>query len=139
MRAALAWAVDADERELGLELVVALENWWVTSSPQEAGAWIEALLGDASDIPEGLVVRALRVQGGMENMLGEPELADERWEHALRIAQATGQEQAVAVLQHRLADMARRLRETWRVRERSPKPASRRIVATASERARHRC
>ena len=46
----------------------------------------------------------------MENVLGEPELADERWEHALRIAQATGQEQAVAVLQHRLADMARRLR-----------------------------
>jgi predicted ATPase/class 3 adenylate cyclase len=110
MRVALAWAVDAGERELGLELVVALENWWVTSSPQEAGAWIEALLGDASDIPEGLLVRVLRVQGGMENVLGEPELADERWEQALRIAQATGQEQAVAVLQHRLADMARRLR-----------------------------
>ena len=61
-------------------------------------------------IPVALVVRVLRVQGGMENVLGEPELADERWEHALAIAQATGQEQAVAVLQHRLADMARRLR-----------------------------
>ena len=109
MRAALAWALDAGECEFGLELVVALENWWGTSSPQEGVDWTEAFLAGASDLPVPLVVRAMRVQGGMENILGEPELAAERWENALAIARLAGEEQAVAVLQHRLADMARRL------------------------------
>ena len=31
----------------------------------------------------------MRVQGGMENILGEPELAAERWEHALAIARVS--------------------------------------------------
>jgi predicted ATPase len=109
MRAALAWAFAAGEREFGLELVVALENWWVTTSAQEGVEWIEALLGDASNLPDRLVVRALRAQGGMDNILGDLVLAEELWTRALGIAQATGQEQAVAVLQHRLADIARRL------------------------------
>ena len=39
MRAALTWALETDERELGLELVVALENYWATSSPQEGIDW----------------------------------------------------------------------------------------------------
>ena len=32
MRGALAYALETGERELGLELVVALENYWVTSA-----------------------------------------------------------------------------------------------------------
>jgi predicted ATPase/class 3 adenylate cyclase len=94
MRAALAWAFAAGEREFGLELVVALENWWVTTSAQEGVEWIEALLGDASNLPDRLVVRALRAHGGMDNILGDLVLAEELWTRALGIAQATGQEQA---------------------------------------------
>ena len=72
MRAALAWALETGERELGLELVVALENFWATSSPAgRARLGERSLLEGASDVPERLVVRALRVQGGMENMLGQ--------------------------------------------------------------------
>jgi predicted ATPase len=36
MRAVLAWAFAAGEREFGLELVVALENWWVTTARRKA-------------------------------------------------------------------------------------------------------
>jgi predicted ATPase/class 3 adenylate cyclase len=107
MRAALAWALEADEREFGLELVLALENFWATSAPQEGVDWVVSLLDGASGVPDRLLVRALRVQGGMENMLGQIDLAIQRWEQALAIARELGDEQGVAVLLHRLADMAR--------------------------------
>ena len=35
MREALTWALESGERELGLELVVALEGFWATNSPHE--------------------------------------------------------------------------------------------------------
>ena len=107
MRAALAWALETGESELGLELVLALENFWATAAPQEGVDWVVALLDGASDVPDRVFMRALRVQGGMENMLGQIDLAVERWEQALVIARTLGDEQAVAVLVHRLSDMAR--------------------------------
>ena len=71
MRAALAWALDTGEREVGLELVVALENYWATNSSQEGRDWAAVLLEESSGVPDSLVLRALRVQGGMENMHGQ--------------------------------------------------------------------
>ena len=44
LRAALGWAVESGERELGLELVVALENYWATSLPAEGHEWVSAFL-----------------------------------------------------------------------------------------------
>jgi predicted ATPase len=106
MRAALGWAVETDERELGLELLVALENYWATNAPGEGVEWATALLEGASGIPERLIVRGLRVNGGMENQLGHPDRAEELWERALAIARDLGDEQAVAVLLHRLSHVA---------------------------------
>ena len=74
MRAALTWAVEEAEWTLGLELFVALENYWATSLPEEGVDWAVTLLGgaeSAGDVDPGLVARALRVQGGMQNMLGQ--------------------------------------------------------------------
>ena len=88
MRAALDWALESDERELGLELVVALENYWATNAPTEGLEWAATLLDGASGVPELLVVRALRVQGGMENGLGNYDRAEQLWEQALAIARA---------------------------------------------------
>jgi predicted ATPase/class 3 adenylate cyclase len=105
MRAALAWALE-NERELGLELVVALENFWATNSPHEGIEWASSLLEGATGVPESLVVRALRVQGGMENAVGRPEVAEELWEHALEIARASDDRRAIAVLLHRLSHVA---------------------------------
>jgi hypothetical protein len=75
-------------------------------SAQEGVEWIEASLGDASNLPtvssfEHCVPRVDETY----RRPGSPRALDAR----PRIAQATGQEQAVAVLQHRLADIARRL------------------------------
>ena len=69
MRAALAWALETGEPDLGLELVVALENYWATSHPEEGVEWAVALLRQSVRVPTSAnVARALRVQGGMQNV-----------------------------------------------------------------------
>ncbi len=103
LRAALAWALESD-RALGLELLVALENYWATSSPSEGIDWAVALLEGTSELPDRLVSRALRVQGGMSNMLRLTERAEELFSQALEIARRTGDERGVAVMLHRLSN-----------------------------------
>ena len=70
MREALTWALESGERELGLELVVALESYWATNSPHEGADWVVALLAGDPDVPDRLAARALRVQGGQEALSG---------------------------------------------------------------------
>ena len=107
MRTALGWALENEERELGWELLVALENYWATNSPQEGADWAAALLENSSGVAERLLVRGLRVRGGMARILGDVGLAAEYWERALAIARALDETKAVAVLEHRLSDVAR--------------------------------
>jgi predicted ATPase/class 3 adenylate cyclase len=116
IRGALAWALESDERELGLELVVALENYWATNGPQEGVEWVQELLADAAGVPDRLVARALRVQGGMHNILGRRDLAEELWQEALAIARAQADERGVAILLHRLATAAIQRGDLPRVR-----------------------
>ena len=115
MRAALAWALETGDRQLGLELVVALENYWATASPEEGGEWAARLL-DGAAVEDALVARALRVEGGMENILGHLDVAQELWERALEIARSIGDDQQEAILLHRLASRAARLRDWPTVR-----------------------
>ena len=46
-----AWALESGEHELGLELVVALENYWATSLPAEGHEWVTAFLEQADGVP----------------------------------------------------------------------------------------
>jgi predicted ATPase/class 3 adenylate cyclase len=103
MRAALAWARDDAEWDLGLELFVALENYWATNAAYEGLEWAETLLSGAPVESSRLRFRALRVQGGMENILGRPELSRQLWEEALALARELGDELGVGILLHRLA------------------------------------
>ncbi len=103
LRAALAWALEND-RALGLELLVALENYWGTSSPGEGIDWAVALLDGSSELPDRLVSRTLRVQGGMSNMLRLTDRAEALFSQALAIARRTGDELGVAVMLHRLSN-----------------------------------
>ena len=105
LRAALRWAVEEEAIERGLELFVALENYWATSLPDEGIEWAATLLpaADAGDVGPSLVARALRVQGGMQNMVGQLDAADASWERALEMVRPLGDDRAVAVLLHRLS------------------------------------
>ena len=120
MRAALTWAVEEAEWTLGLELFVALENHWATSLPEEGVDWAVTLLGGAEsvgDVDPGLVARALRVQGGMQNMLGQLDETEVSWGRALAIVGPLGDDRAVAILLHRLSNTAMRRGDRDRARE----------------------
>ena len=115
MRAALAWALDNDV-ELGLELLVALENYWATNAPHEGIEWAQKLLASAPSTPTRRRFRALRVQGGMENILGQLELSEQHFEEALAMARELGDELGAAILLHRLATSSVKRGDIERVR-----------------------
>jgi predicted ATPase/class 3 adenylate cyclase len=106
MRAALTWAHDSGEWELGLELLVALENYWATNAAHEGLEWAQLLLSSAPPASSRLRFRAMRVQGGMENIFGHPDLSEQVWEQALAMARELGDELGIAILLHRLASAA---------------------------------
>src|SRR5207244_5727969 len=56
LRAALDWAAEAGEIELGLHLAIALEQFWVAVAPYEGARRVQAFLDRAADLPD--VVRA---------------------------------------------------------------------------------
>jgi predicted ATPase/class 3 adenylate cyclase len=117
MRAALAWALEAGEHEFGLELVVALENYWATSLPEEGLEWATTLLDAALAVDRRVAARALRVKGGMENSLGQVDESEQSWEKGLTIYRELGDERGVAVLLHRFSNTAMRRGDVGRVRE----------------------
>jgi predicted ATPase/class 3 adenylate cyclase len=120
MRAGLAWAAETGDQTLGLELVVALENYWATASPEEGLEWAMTLLAGADRagaVDPGLVARALRVQGGMQNVVGQVDASDASWEQALTIVRRLGDDRAVAILLHRFSSTAIRRGDVRRVRE----------------------
>jgi predicted ATPase/class 3 adenylate cyclase len=120
MRAALSWAAETGDHTLGLKLVVALENYWATASPEEGLEWASTLLAGADragDVDPGLVARALRVQGGMQNVLGQVDASEASWEQALTIVRRLGDDRAVAILLHRLSNTAIKRGDPRLVRE----------------------
>ncbi len=116
MRAALTWSLENADWELGLELLVALENYWATNAPHEGLEWAQRILAGAPSTPTRRRFRALRVQGGMENIIGHTELAEQHFEDALAIARGLDDELGVAILLHRLATSAVHRRDMERVR-----------------------
>jgi predicted ATPase/class 3 adenylate cyclase len=106
IREALASALTTGERELGLELVVALAGYWSTNSPQEGAHWVATMLDGDPAVPDRLLARAFRVQGGLENLVGHSDLAAARWEKALELSRRIGDEKNAAILLQRLADVA---------------------------------
>jgi hypothetical protein len=106
MREALTWALESREQELGLELVVALESFWATSSPQEGAEWAARLVAGEQRAPDRVIARGLRVRGGMEMLFAGPEVAGSRWERALDLSVRAGDEKGAAILMARLAQVA---------------------------------
>ena len=122
MRSALTWALESGERDFGLELVVSLENYWAIALPEEGLEWATTFLESGRERDSRVVARALRVQGGMRNLLqleGSEELegSDESWTEALAILRTFGDDRGVATLLHRFSNTAMRRGDWPRVRE----------------------
>jgi predicted ATPase/DNA-binding SARP family transcriptional activator len=107
IRAALGWALDHDIG-LGLELAIALENFWVTRDPSEADRWLGALLAQADSVDPVLRARATRDYASMAHVLGDFEEAEARYRRSKALFEAGGDARGVAELTFRLGILARR-------------------------------
>ncbi|HZC29379.1 MAG TPA: tetratricopeptide repeat protein, partial [Gaiellaceae bacterium] len=106
LQAALAWALEADEIRFGLELLVALEQFWVLGYTEEGMRWFTRFLDRAEDAEPHLLARALRSYGSSAHFAGEFDLAERLWEESLAIYESLGDEHGIAVLLHRLSILA---------------------------------
>ncbi len=104
IRGALAWAIASRSDTLGLELAVAMEQFWVTDDPREGMRWFAALLEHpgAEVVAPDLRAHALRSYGSSAGLAGEPERAERLWEQSLALFEELGDEHGRAVLLHRL-------------------------------------
>jgi predicted ATPase len=100
LRAALDGAVAAGELAAATELMVMLENFWVTTNPFEGARRFEELL--SHELPERLRARALRCFAGSLWLSGEYERSHRTNEESLALFHSLGDEGAVGVLLHRI-------------------------------------
>jgi predicted ATPase len=117
IRAALDWAHSSGKTELGLELAVALENYWVTSgSPEEGRRRLVALLGSAAPVSPEVHAHAVRALGNVNVILGRLEEGRNDFEASLDEYRLLGDERGVAVVLHRLATQELRRGDLERAR-----------------------
>jgi predicted ATPase len=104
LRAALDHAARADP-ELGLRLAVSLEQFLVTRHA-EGGRRLEALLPLTADAPLELRARALRVAGGMCDIGGDLNPAEQYYRESFSLYERLGDEWGQVHLNHRLGVIA---------------------------------
>lgn len=107
LRAALDWSVDGDP-EIGLRLMVALENFWVTH-----GAFVEMrrrydeLLERAAGVDPIVLARAVRDHAATFELAGDYDGARRRYSESRDIFRAAGDEGSAAYATYRLAIVER--------------------------------
>jgi predicted ATPase/class 3 adenylate cyclase len=119
LRAALAWALENGEIKFGLELLVALEQFWVLGYTAEGMRWFSAFLEHADAVPPLLRARAVRSYGSSVHFSGDFEFAERLWHESLAIHEALGNEHGIAVMLHRLSISALEHGDVELARERS--------------------
>ena len=117
IRAALAFAVEAGNGELGLRIVAALENFWVTvADPAEGRRWVEALLPLGAEPPALLHACAIRCLGNCAAIAGDDE-AEELYQQTFDEFRELGDTKRAAVTLHRIAVQAAVKGDTARARK----------------------
>ncbi len=108
IRAVLGWSLEHDA-DLGLELGVALEQFWVIHEPLEGAAWLERLLEAAPSAERPLRAAALRTLAGALDIYGEHEAAAPIYRASLDLFEEIGDEQGATNLRFRVgANLANR-------------------------------
>ena len=101
VRAALGWAFDHADPELGLRLAAAVDRFWWLRGPAEGLAWLERGL-DGVDVAPPVRARALTTAGGAAWFLGDAERALGMFEEALAIFREVGDPAGMAEALNRL-------------------------------------
>ena len=106
LRAALTWALETDQIEFSLDLLVALEQLSVLGYTSEGMRWFSAFLEQADNAPPLLRARALRWFGSSAHFAGEFELAERLCNASLAEYERLEDDHGIAVLLHRLSIFA---------------------------------
>jgi predicted ATPase/class 3 adenylate cyclase len=114
IRGALEWAVQADP-ELGMRVVLGMEQFWVASDPFEGRRWFGALL-DHRDIPDQMRAKALRCHGGLHWIVGDFEEGNQLQEESLELFRRLGDRRGEALVLVRSAVEAMRIGDLERAR-----------------------
>jgi predicted ATPase/class 3 adenylate cyclase len=109
LRAAVDWATEHD-RDLAVRLVVALENFWVASGPEDGMRRARRLLDE--EMSSAARAALLRAYGGACDQAGEHALAERAWVESLELYNTVGDDRDIASVEHRLAVSAWR-RGDW--------------------------
>jgi tetratricopeptide (TPR) repeat protein len=105
VRAALEWALDRDPAS-GLHAALGLEQFWVPYAPDEGMRRIESLLTAAGDVPPELRAASLRDMAACRQVLGDIDEAERLYRESLALFEATGDEEGVLELEHRLVTVS---------------------------------
>jgi tetratricopeptide (TPR) repeat protein len=102
--------------ELACSIAVALEQFWVTTSPHEGARRLGELLETGAELPKRLRARALRVRGGTNYIAGNFEDASRWHAEALALFRELEDEPAISHMFFRLAVEAWRAGDPERAR-----------------------
>jgi len=104
VRAALEWSHTRGDVEIGLRLAIALEHFWVATSPFEGIRFFDLLLERGPQLPLVLRGRALRVLGGVTFIVGRFEEGTRLYEESLAAYRKLGDDLRIGILLYRLAN-----------------------------------
>ncbi len=91
LRAAMSWALSAEDHDTAVRLGWALGYfWWTHGYHREGRRWMETTL--EGTLPPTLRARALEVAAAMAYMQGDYSVAEERYQGALHLSQGVGDE-----------------------------------------------
>jgi predicted ATPase len=106
-RAAVDWAVESGDVELGLRLLSALETLWVTTDPEGARGLFRLLLERAGeDVPAKVLGNAYRVFGSVTNPAGDDDAAERLYERSLAEYRRAGDDDGATSVLVRLGHSA---------------------------------
>jgi predicted ATPase/DNA-binding SARP family transcriptional activator len=105
VRAALDWAAEADV-EIGLRLMLALENFWISQALVEGKRRYEQLVAKAEHVDPALLAPALRDFAACHDVLREFSEARTLYERSQDLYRLLGDDSAVAYLNYRLGIVA---------------------------------
>ena len=117
IRSALRWALEGGETELGLELAVALELFWLAHAVQEGKGWFDVLLDRQRSAPPALRAGALRACGTLTRFAGDLDGGEALYEQSLAAHRTLADQHGVGILLMHLAACAGEREEITRARE----------------------
>ena len=102
LRTALERTLEAGDRETGVAIMSALDQWWPIGPVREARRWLDALLADTSALSPEMLGRGLSLYGVILAIQGEHTEAAAAQEQALGLLRAAGDRRRAAWSTHYL-------------------------------------